>query len=121
MKVEPWDPKEHLPIIQAWAGFPCDPSAFPPDGWVVDRVVAGFLYLTKCDTAFVDSVITNPMAPMLVRGKALLALLEVIRHRCVEAGVKQLVSHTDYAGVVEVARQYGFQVTDGWLLRGRVK
>lgn len=120
MEIEDWDPEKHLELVRRWSGQPCEASNFPPDGWLVDGIAAGFLYLTKCDVAFLDSVVTDPSAPFLARGKAVLALLERIRHRCVEAGVRHLVSHTDYSGLAEVGRVYGFQVTDGWLLRGRI-
>lgn len=120
MEIEVWDPQKHLEMVQRWAGEPVDETVFPPDTWIVGGMVAGSLFLTFSTTAFVDNVITDPTANVVARGRAAHRLLEHIYLFAKDVGVKQLVSHSAYAGLAKVGRHYGLQVSDGWHIRGRI-
>lgn len=89
-------------------------DAFPTLGWLVPNVAAGFLFRDpSCSTAFLENVVSNPMAKALEVHRA----IESITNRAVASarkfGITGIHSFTNRAGVARLGLRLGFSI-DAW-------
>lgn len=98
MTVERWDAEKHLPMVHEWARLrgigpdAGDVSLLPPTGFLADRIVVGFFYLTNSRLGFLGSIISDPKSTKEARGPAIRDLIEAATAFALEHGVRTVVS-----------------------------
>ncbi len=118
MTLERWNPEKHLPLVHEWArlrGMGPDaghPGMFPPNGFVADGIVVGFLYLTQSKQAFMDSFIGDPRASKEARAAAIHDIMGAIVVEARELGVRMLVGAISIPSLAAHVKRCGFTVLD---------
>ena len=118
MRVERWDPAVHASLLAAWVGLAStdelDLSYLPPTGVVVDRMVAGFLYLTDSCVAYFDNFISDPSSTGESRSAAMDVMVSELLLAAKAAGAKVVVFCTARPGLVARTARMGFQPESGY-------
>lgn len=115
MLVERWEALRHLAVVESWLvehgmAIQAGEEGFYPDtGFVIDRAVCGFLYLTNAPKiGYIDNVIGDPRVP---RGRRREALGVLCRELLIEAhrhGIELLYAHTAHASLIDICKSHGF-------------
>jgi hypothetical protein len=106
---EPWD----YPMIAEWYRSqmePCPPiDLLPKNGFIVEDICAGFLYLTDSRLGIIDCYISNPEVSKDLRDKALnLVTLEII-DKAREYNCRVLMATSNVAAVKRRTELHGFK------------
>ncbi len=118
-RIERWDPARHVPVVAGWirargmgtdAG---DTSLLPSTGFVVDGIVAGFLYRTDAALAFIDSFVGDPNAGRDARGAALDVLISALQAEARRLGYTAIAGTPSIPSVIERFRTNGYRLIDG--------
>ena len=104
--------------VEVRGGSLPDRDLFPPTGFIVDGVAAGFIYFTNSLVAIIDCYLSNPFTDKELRDKALDLItvelikyakthrckllkcdtkLEVIKHRALKHGFKALGAYENFS------------------------
>lgn len=84
----------------------------PTGGYVIDGVVAAFLYLTDSKVAFLENVISSPDSTKEQRREALILITQAASRDAHAAGAKYVVGLTAIKSLAETAKMAGFNVSE---------
>jgi len=115
MKVSRID-ESSLPIFHNWwtsrnnSAF--DTEMLPPDGFIVDDICAGWLYLTNSVFSAFAWQVSNPSKSpkMVLQGFEM--LVEHIQKYAVAAGRPSIFAYTNHHGLLKLYQKSGFIVGD---------
>lgn len=107
-KVQPVD----LAQIKHWSklrghDLQCD-SIFPPTGFIVDEIAAGFLYLTDAAVAVIDCYVSNPASDKERRDAALDAITNALLDVAKTKKIKLVKCETQIEAIKSRAIKHGF-------------
>ena len=81
---------------RAWHGLqPINRRLYPPTGFIIDDVAAGFVTMTDTALALVENVITNPRAPVRERDEALKLIITKLERTAYDWGYDFIVGITE--------------------------
>ena len=109
-------PFEHKPADLAQLAGWCRMRGFeefrdndlPPCGFIEDDVAVGFVYFTDAGVAFVETLITNPIAPAPMRHRALCDIGEALIAEAKNRGARRILAFTSDDSIKRRAIGYGF-------------
>lgn len=93
--------------LARWGSVP-HKSLFPPIGFIVEGIAAGFLYLTDSSIAIIDGYISNPETDSKTRSDALNAITEALIGFAKSHGVKRLKCDSQSEAIKKRALSHGF-------------
>jgi hypothetical protein len=115
MLVERFMPERHLRIVETWLtarGFSIragEAGFYPPTGFLVGRMVCGFVYLTNAPkVGYIDNVISDPRVPRGRRREALESLCSELLREANEKGVELLYANTSHRSLIDICKSRGF-------------
>ena len=82
---------------------------YPPRGFIVTGVAAGFLIKTDCNIAFLEHFISNPDRSKEHRADALDKIAERLIEACRVTGVIAIYALTDHPSIEGLTEKYGFK------------
>lgn len=113
-EVLPFDPAQHVAMLQHWAagwdGIAIQPDLLPKRGFVIEDLVALFLYRTDSPVAYLDGIITNPASNEAERSAAIDLVVGAAFDAARADGYRVLIAVTPRMAIVERARRLGFTV-----------
>lgn len=102
--------KDYNTIARWWIDhnqLPCQKDLLPNLGFIVDDIVAGFVYQTDSKTVYFESIVSKKDSNKEDRQKALNDLIEVVINTSKEMGYQQLIFHTVYPHLKELGKKWG--------------
>jgi hypothetical protein len=91
-------------------GLPCPSSdRFPPIGFIVPGVAAGFLLLTDGCVSFIDGIVSNPNAEKGARSEAIFKIFENLIAFSKAKGFKSICGTTEIPAMEEYAINAGLE------------
>lgn len=116
MQARPFNFDHDYPKLQLWwaaHGW----EAIPPDhlpevGFVVDDIVAGFVYKTDSAFCWLEFVISNPETEASERSKALACLLQACVDWVGKSQFKSILSVIKHPKLIDHYKHVGFQQAD---------
>jgi hypothetical protein len=101
------------PMIEAWylaQMEPCPPiDLLPKNGFVVEDICAGFLYLTDSRLGIIDCYISNPEISKDLRDKALNLVTLSIIDKAKDYKCRVLIATSNVAAVKRRTELHGFK------------
>lgn len=94
--------------LARWGSVP-HKSLFPPIGFIVEGIAAGFLYLTDSSIAIIDGYISNPETDSKTRSDALNAITEALIGFAKNRGIMRLKCATQSEAIKKRAESHGFK------------
>jgi hypothetical protein len=117
LSVEPYDPDLHADLIRGWCrahGVSDTMLRFlPEEGFVVDRVCAGFLYQTDARVALLEGFISDRYADTDRRDLALDRLGDELFALARERGHQQVWIYTQQEALAHRAEKHGAKLSKG--------
>lgn len=102
-----------FPVIVHWYRkrqlTPPDPRALSDAGFIADGRVAGWLYLTNSNIAFIDGIISDPNTSASLRRESLSKLVGCLIDFAVHLGYTQVIGLTKHPGIQDLGKRYGFK------------
>lgn len=108
--------KDYKKIAKWWIDHgqvPCHPDLLPNLGFIIDDIVAGFIYQTDSSTVYFESIVSKKDSDKEERRKALKILIETVCNTSKEMGYKQLIFHTVYPHLKKLGEEFGCKAFDG--------
>lgn len=115
MKIELVNQENYNILKQWWEGYswPVIPfEMLPKIGFIVDNVVAGFIYSTDSKICLIEWIIGNPDSDKNERKKALNNLLNVLCNTAKEMGYTHCFTYTKNSGLINALKLNEFKKTD---------
>lgn len=115
MSVERWSREVHGLLLEQWANerlWPAFAFAFLPRfGFVVDGIVAGFLYRTDSAVCYLDSFISDPKSDRDARRAALDLLIDALKAEAKELKFTAIVAppSSNLTDLIARAERHGFR------------
>ena len=97
--------------FKAWGNNMPDVSIFPTNGFIVEGVAAGFIYLTDSSLAIIDCFISNPDSNLETRNHALNAITEKLLELAARRHYSIIKCDTKLEAIKERALAFGFKPT----------
>ena len=113
--IRPYEPSRDYHHFCSWHHArnqdPERPDVLPPIGLVSDECAMGFLVIGKgCSQGYVESVISDPGAPALLTGRAVIQLVQALVSRARLEGCRILTCFTDHPSVSALAQRSGARI-----------
>lgn len=113
---ERFDLEKHIPLISSWGvergmmtqDAAVDAALYPPTGFVVNGILASWLYLTNSSLAYIDSTIADPKSEKDARRAAMVEMLPLIVEEARAHGVKVLCTLAYHRSFAELLGDGGF-------------
>lgn len=115
MKIELVNEKNYELLVEWWKGYswPVVPLAMLPKiGFIVNDVVAGFIYSTDSKICMIEWIIGNPRSSKEDRKKGLNELLMLLCNTAKELGYTHCFTYTKNSGLIKVLEKSDFKKTD---------
>jgi len=115
MKIELVNEQNYNKLVEWWKGYswPVIPFVMLPKiGFIVNDVVAGFIYSTDSKVCMIEWIVGNPSCSKEVRKQSLKELLSVLCNTAKEMGYTCCFTYTKNSGLISSLEQAGFQKTD---------
>ena len=113
--VELWTPDVHRELVAAWVSghgkVPADLFAqISPTGIVVNRRVAGWLYMTNGPIAFADQFVSDPLSQKEDRRRDIHILIKALCSMAKESGHDFIVGCSGVTSLTKATEEEGFMV-----------
>lgn len=111
-----YKPKEHYKAVASWyhaRGLEAPtPDKLPETGFIVDGIVAGWLYRTDSSVALIDGVISNPATLPGRRRLALKRLAAVLTDLAVATGYPDVIFTSANPAIQQLGVDMGYRPTE---------
>lgn len=108
-----WSPKKHYRAIASWyhaRGLEAPSLAqLPQVGFIVDGIVAGWVYQTDSSVALLDAVISNPATIPSRRKQATKVLCSTLVDAAVEMGYRDVLFTSSHPTIKRAGEELGFR------------
>ncbi len=112
---ERFDIDKHGPIIGQWyrdRGLLIegdgDAALYPPTGFVVNGILASFVYLTNSALAYIDNTVADPHSSKEARRAATQEMLPLLVEEARSHGVKALCTSVYMHSLESLLNEHGF-------------
>lgn len=115
MKIELVNEQNYKMLVEWWEGYswPIIPfSMLPKIGFIVNGVVAGFIYSTDSKICVIEWIIANPKTIKEERKKSLEELLTLLCNTAKDMGYTHCFTYTKNSGLINTLELSGFKKTD---------
>ena len=112
MMIKIFEKEDYKTIEKWWIDHdqkPCPYNLLPSIGYIVNDMVAGFLYQTDSELCFIESLISDKKSDKEKRSEALGHLFDNLKMSVEEMQYKRVILHTIHPKVKEWGSKYGFQ------------
>lgn len=117
MSHERFNHEKHLPMVTKWGigrgmavqDAEVDGSLYPTTGFVVNGIVASWIYMTNSTLAYIDSSISDPTTTKEARWEAMNEMLPLLVEEAKSLGAKVLCGYSFHKSFDRVLNEGGFE------------
>jgi hypothetical protein len=102
----------HHELLRAWyaaRGRQVDTSTFSDCGFIVDGRIAGFLYVTNSNMAFIEGVIADPYTVPSLRRHSMKKLIGILIDTATMLGYDNIFGISRHPSMSKLGKEFGFK------------
>jgi len=115
MIIQPITKENYNVLVEWWKGYSWEAipqECLPEIGFIVNDVVAGFIYKTDSNICLMEWIIGNPQADKDLRKKSISLLLNHLCDIAKNMGYKMCFTYTKNTSLIDSLEHNEFQKTD---------
>jgi hypothetical protein len=115
MKIELVNEQNYSMLVEWWKQHNWSPvplSMLPRTGFIVNDIVAGFIYSTDSNLCLIEWIISDPKSEKIKRKESLSVLLDTLCMAAKELGFNACFTYTKNKGLIETLQKNNFNETD---------